>query len=56
MGLTDDPFEALSLQDAAQCKYTGGTVLHLYMGERISSQPPAGSWYAPRCRAFACRI
>ncbi|ONM44348.1 ribonucleoside triphosphate reductase [Halopseudomonas pachastrellae] len=37
VGLTDDPFEALSLQDAAQCKYTGGTVLHLYMGERISS-------------------
>ena len=37
VGFTDDPFEALSLQDAAQCKYTGGTVLHLYMGERISS-------------------
>ncbi len=34
---TDDPFEALDLQDDLQCKYTGGTVLHLYMGERISS-------------------
>ncbi len=34
---TDDPFEALELQDDLQCKYTGGTVLHLYMGERISS-------------------
>jgi len=34
---TDDPFEALELQDALQCKYTGGTVLHLYMRERISS-------------------
>ncbi|MFA7084795.1 MAG: ribonucleoside triphosphate reductase [Arcobacteraceae bacterium] len=34
---TDDPFEALSLQDDLQCKYTGGTVLHLYMKERISS-------------------
>ena len=34
---TDDPFEALSLQDELQCKYTGGTVLHLYMNERISS-------------------
>ncbi|ROL70203.1 ribonucleoside triphosphate reductase [Pseudomonas chlororaphis] len=36
-GYTDDPFEALELQDELQCKYTGGTVLHLYMGERISS-------------------
>jgi ribonucleoside-triphosphate reductase len=35
--LTDDPFEALSLQDELQCKYTGGTVLHLYMKEKISS-------------------
>jgi ribonucleoside-triphosphate reductase len=34
---TDDPFEALDLQDDLQCKYTGGTVLHLYMSERISS-------------------
>jgi ribonucleoside-triphosphate reductase len=34
---THDPFEALELQDELQCKYTGGTVLHLYMGERISS-------------------
>lgn len=34
---TEDPFEALSLQDNLQCKYTGGTVLHLYMNERISS-------------------
>ncbi len=34
---TDDPFEALHLQDELQCKYTGGTVLHMYMKERISS-------------------
>lgn len=34
---TEDPFEALQLQDELQCQYTGGTVLHLYMNERISS-------------------
>ncbi len=34
---TDDPFEALMLQDEMQCKYTGGTVLHLYMREKVSS-------------------
>jgi len=37
VGHTDDPFEALELQNRLQCKYTGGTVLHLYMGERLSS-------------------
>jgi ribonucleoside-triphosphate reductase len=36
-GFTDDPFEALERQDELQRKYTGGTVLHLYMSERISS-------------------
>ncbi len=37
VGFTDDPFEALERQEPLQTKYTGGTVLHLYMGERISS-------------------
>ncbi|WP_200764002.1 ribonucleoside triphosphate reductase [Nitrosophilus alvini] len=37
VGHTDDPFEALTLQDDLQCKYTGGTVLHLYMSEKVSS-------------------
>ncbi len=37
VGFTDDPFEALERQEALQSRYTGGTVLHLYMGERISS-------------------
>ncbi|MFN4031291.1 MAG: ribonucleoside triphosphate reductase [Acidovorax temperans] len=37
VGFTDDPFEALMRQEALQSKYTGGTVLHLYMGERVSS-------------------
>jgi ribonucleoside-triphosphate reductase len=36
VGYTDDLFETLDLQDALQCQYTGGTVLHLYLGERIS--------------------
>ncbi|BCD63055.1 ribonucleoside-triphosphate reductase (formate) [Nitratiruptor sp. YY08-26] len=41
VGFTDDPFEALELQDDLQCKYTGGTVLHLYMSEKISSAEAA---------------
>ncbi|RXK14334.1 ribonucleoside triphosphate reductase [Halarcobacter mediterraneus] len=34
---TDDVFKALTLQDDLQGKYTGGTVLHLYMREKLSS-------------------
>jgi len=37
VGFTDDPFEALARQDELQAKYTGGTVLHLYLGEPIGS-------------------
>ncbi len=37
VGFTDDPFEAMERQDALQRKYTGGTVLHLYMTEPLSS-------------------
>lgn len=37
VGYTDDIFEALDLQDDLQKKYTGGTVFHGYMSERISS-------------------
>ncbi len=37
VGFTDDPFEALEMQEDLQKKYTGGTVLHLYMNEAIST-------------------
>lgn len=47
VGFTDDPFEALARQDELQTRYTGGTVLHLYMAERMSS-PDA-------CRALVRR-
>jgi ribonucleoside-triphosphate reductase (formate) len=33
---TDDVFEALKLQDELQTKYTGGTVMHLFIGEKIA--------------------
>jgi len=36
VGATDDIFEALDLQDELQTKYTGGTVLHGFLGERIT--------------------
>lgn len=34
---TDDLFELLELQDKLQTKYTGGTVIHFFLGERIDN-------------------
>ncbi|MEZ4525844.1 MAG: ribonucleoside triphosphate reductase [Desulfobacterales bacterium] len=34
---TDDIFETLRLQDELQSRYTGGTVLHIYLGEQITN-------------------
>jgi ribonucleoside-triphosphate reductase len=47
VGFTDDPFEALTRQEELQKKYTGGTVLHLYMSEKVSS--------ASACKALVRR-
>ena len=47
VGFTDDPFEAVARQEELQSKYTGGTVLHLYMRERITS--------AAACKALVRR-
>ena len=35
VGYTNDILETLEKQDELQCQYTGGTVLHLYLGQRI---------------------
>jgi len=35
VGYTDDVFKALKLQDEIQCKYTGGVVMHMFLGERV---------------------
>lgn len=48
VGHTEDPFEALAHQEELQRKYTGGTVLHLYLGQRISD--------AAACRNFVRRV
>jgi len=38
---TDDVFEALELQDELQCKYTGGTTFHIFLGEKIQDSQQA---------------
>jgi len=36
VNFTDDVFEALKLQDEITCKYTGGSVFHILLGEKVS--------------------
>ena len=36
VGFTEDVFGALNLQDEIQTKYTGGTVFHIFLGEKIN--------------------
>ena len=47
VGFTEDPFLALEMQEPLQQLYTGGTVLHLYLGEAMTS--------ARACRDFVRR-
>jgi ribonucleoside-triphosphate reductase len=37
VNFTSDIFEALELQDSLQTRYTGGTVLHFFLGESLPS-------------------
>ena len=50
VGYTDDPFEAMSLQEPLQQLYTGGTVLHLYLGEAVTSATVCKNLDLPRTR------
>ena len=52
VGFTDDPFEALERQEELQAKYTGGTVLHLYMNEQVSSPAACKALVRRRARAL----
>lgn len=45
---TPDPFIALTHQDSLQTKYTGGTVLHLFLGERMPD--------AEACKRFVQKV
>lgn len=37
VGFTDDIFEALEVQEVLQTKFTGGTVFHTFLGEKINN-------------------
>ena len=49
---TDDPFELLDLQDELQTKFTGGTVVHIFVGERIASSSSVKSFVRKVCKNY----
>lgn len=50
---TDDIMEALTIQDNLQTKYTGGTVIHLFLGERIADPRAIPKLVKTVCERFA---
>jgi ribonucleoside-triphosphate reductase len=52
VNFTDDVFEALDLQDGIQQRYTGGTVLHVYAGERITNPGSVKSLVRKICENY----
>lgn len=49
---TDDIFELLDLQDEVQSKYTGGTVLHIFMGEKIKDTEALKKFIKKVCSGY----
>jgi len=49
---SSDPFEVLDLQDELQCRYTGGTVLHFFLGEAISDLEALKSFVRTVCEKY----
>ncbi|MFA6982173.1 MAG: ribonucleoside triphosphate reductase, partial [Patescibacteria group bacterium] len=49
---TDDAFELLDLQDEMQTKYTGGTVVHLFVGEQIRDTDTVKSLVKKVCESY----
>ncbi|MDR2191484.1 MAG: ribonucleoside triphosphate reductase [Endomicrobium sp.] len=50
---TDDIFENLDLQDAMQTKYTGGTVVHIFMGERVKDAQALKNFIKTVCENYS---
>ncbi|MDR1523120.1 MAG: ribonucleoside triphosphate reductase [Endomicrobium sp.] len=49
---TNDIFENLDLQDSMQAKYTGGTVLHMFVGEKIKNTEALKTFIKTVCQNY----
>ncbi|HSG28578.1 MAG TPA: ribonucleoside triphosphate reductase, partial [Candidatus Krumholzibacterium sp.] len=50
---TDDVFEVLDLQDGLQKKYTGGTVLHIFLGEAVADPASVRNFVKKVCENYS---
>jgi ribonucleoside-triphosphate reductase (formate) len=49
---TDDIFQVLDLQDELQAKYTGGTVLHIFLGEAMADPQAVKAFVRNVCKNY----
>lgn len=49
---TDDIFQVLDLQDELQARYTGGTVLHVFLGEAVSDPQAVKAFVRKVCENY----
>jgi len=49
---TDDPFEVLEHQEELQVRYTGGTVIHFFLGERVREPESVKRFVKKVCENF----
>lgn len=50
---TDDIFELFDHQDSLQAKYTGGTVIHVFVGERIENTDAVKNFVRTVCEKYS---
>jgi anaerobic ribonucleoside-triphosphate reductase len=49
---TDDIFQVLNLQDPLQSRYTGGTVLHIFLGEAVADPQAVKAFVRKVCQSY----
>ena len=49
---TDDIFRVLDLQDSLQSRYTGGTVLHVFLGEAVADPQAVKTFIRKVCKNY----
>lgn len=52
VNFSDDPFEVLEYQDHLQCQYTGGTVLHFFLGESLADPMAVKQFVRTVCEGY----
>jgi ribonucleoside-triphosphate reductase len=50
---SEDVFEILDLQDPLQSKYTGGTVVHVYLGEAVADPEAVKNFIRKVCNTYS---